>query len=535
MCDQLRFDYLGCTGHPTIKTPNIDALAADGVRFSQAYVQSTICGPSRMSAYTGRYVRSHGATTNESPLRVGEPTLGDHLNGLGVDAVLIGKTHMVADLAGMARLGLSTSSLIGVRTSECGFLPYVRDDGLHPDPIGDEPDYFAFLRQNGLEADNPWESWANAAEDDDGSIVSGWFMRHAGKPARVPAHLSESSYITDRTLDFMKQADKDRPWVAHVSYIKPHWPYIAPAPYHNMYDSDDVVDPQRSDSERDDGHPVYQSFRNERYSKAFSRDEVRETVIPTYMGLISQIDDEMGRIVAHLKASDQYDNTMIIFTSDHGDYLGDHWLGEKQMFHDPSVRIPLIIRDPRKEADVTRSTVCDDLVEMIDIAPTLIECYGGEVDHNTLEGRSLLPLLRRLSPAWRNHVFSEYHYTDDRAMWELGHEPRDCIIRMVADREWKLVQFESAEPILFHKAADPNELVNRAKDPDCQTKLTELMDALFVWARNPANNICVSEQSMRDAAQVNSLFDCNARHGYLMGYWDEAELAEEEKKFPTKE
>jgi arylsulfatase A-like enzyme len=94
MCDQLRFDYLGCTGHPTIKTPNIDALAARGVRFDRTYVQSPICGPSRMSSYTGRYVRSHGATWNGTPLRVGEMTLGDHLRPLGVRTVLCGKTHM---------------------------------------------------------------------------------------------------------------------------------------------------------------------------------------------------------------------------------------------------------------------------------------------------------------------------------------------------------------------------------------------------------------------------------------------------------
>src|SRR5688572_16056997 len=97
MCDQLRGDYLSCAGHPYLKTPNIDRLAARGVRFDHAYVQSTICGPSRMSAYTGRYVRTHGSTWNGVPLKVGEPTLGDHLRELGVRCVLAGKTHMKAD------------------------------------------------------------------------------------------------------------------------------------------------------------------------------------------------------------------------------------------------------------------------------------------------------------------------------------------------------------------------------------------------------------------------------------------------------
>ena len=132
MCDQLRYDYLGCTGHPVLKTPNIDAMARRGVLFSNAYVQSPICGPSRMSFYTGRYMRSHGSHWNGWPLRVGEPTLGDHLKKIGVRNVLVGKTHMAPDLEGLKNLGIPQDSIIGVHVSECGFEPYERDDGLHP-------------------------------------------------------------------------------------------------------------------------------------------------------------------------------------------------------------------------------------------------------------------------------------------------------------------------------------------------------------------------------------------------------------------
>ena len=151
MCDQLRHDYLGCAGHPTLKTPNIDALAKRGVRFSNAYVQSPICGPSRMSFYTGRYMRSHGSHWNGWPLRVGEPTLGDHLKKIGVRNVLVGKTHMTPDLEGLKALGIAPDSMIGVHVSECGFEPYERDDGLHPDSRP-RPRYDAYLRRRGYDA-----------------------------------------------------------------------------------------------------------------------------------------------------------------------------------------------------------------------------------------------------------------------------------------------------------------------------------------------------------------------------------------------
>ena len=226
MCDQLRWDYLSCYGHPHLHTPHIDALAARGVRFDQAFVQSPVCGPSRMSAYTGRYVHAHGASWNFVPLKAGEMTIGDHLRPLGVQSVLIGKTHMRADLAGMARLGIDPSSQIGRRISECGFDAFERDDGLHPwsghDP---DPTYNAWLRQHGFTGENPWEEWANMAEDDDGTLLSGWFLKYSDRPARIPDAFSETPYLTGRAMDLIDQAaaDPDRqPFVAHVSYIKPH-------------------------------------------------------------------------------------------------------------------------------------------------------------------------------------------------------------------------------------------------------------------------------------------------------------------------
>ena len=152
MADQLRADYLSCAGHPNLETPHLDALAARGVQFTRAYTQSPICGPSRMSFYTGRYMFTHGSNWNNVPLKLGELTLGDYMRPLGLRTVLIGKTHFKADVTEMARLGLDPKSPDGVLMSQCGFEPFERDDGLHTH-VGYNPNlaYNVWLRDRGYD------------------------------------------------------------------------------------------------------------------------------------------------------------------------------------------------------------------------------------------------------------------------------------------------------------------------------------------------------------------------------------------------
>ena len=195
MCDQLRWDYLSCTGHPFLKTPNIDRLASMGVRFDRAYVQSPVCGPSRACYYTGRTAFSHGATWNFVPLPIGELTIGDYLAPKGVRVAVAGKTHFRTDVDGMARLGLTRDTEIGLKISEGGFEPWERDDGEHPDPIVSPTlPYNAYLRAHGYEGANPWNEFANAAEGPNGEILSGWQMRNSHLPARVKEEHSETAF-----------------------------------------------------------------------------------------------------------------------------------------------------------------------------------------------------------------------------------------------------------------------------------------------------------------------------------------------------
>ena len=506
MYDQLRSDYLGCAGHPHLATPHFDRVAAGGVRFTNAYVQSPICGASRMSFYTGRYVGSHGASWNGFPLRVGELTLGDHLRAAGMDCWLLGKTHFKPDAHGMARLGIDAASSVGARQAQCGFDPWVRDDGLWgegPDgPYDPKPSpYNDYLRAQGYGGPNPWASRANAGVRD-GAIASGWMMENATLPANIREEHSETSWLTSEAIRFTDHMEgAATPWCAHVSFIKPHWPYIAPAPYNDMFGPNHVPAPRRHPVERDDPHPVYGAYMDNRIAAAFQDDAARQGVIRAYMGLVKQCDDQLGRLLDHLEAAGRMADTMIVLTSDHGDYLGDHWLGEKDLFHEPSVKVPLIVRDPRPEADAARGTTCDALVEAIDLAPTFVEVAGGTVPDHILEGRSLLPWLRGETPVWRSFVVSEFDYSPTPQCETLGLAPHEARLFMVFDGRFKLTHAEGGfRPMLFDLHEDPDEFHDLAKGEipaEVGAEIERLYGHLAEWGRRPSQRVTMSEGDIR--------------------------------------
>ena len=499
MYDQLRFDYLSCAGHPYLETTNFDRVAAQGVRFSNAYAQSPVCGGSRMCFYTGRYASSHGAHWNGFPLRVGEYTLGDHLRREGMGCWLIGKTHMKADVDGMKRLGLSPDSLIGARQAECGFDAWVRDDGLWgsgPDGFYDEKrsPYNEYLKSKGYVSENPWADFANAGVDKN-EIASGWILTNADKPANILEKDSETPWLTTRAIDFMEA--QAGPWLAHVSYIKPHWPYIVPAPYHDMYKKNQILPVIRDLVERDGAHPVYEAYQNNKIATAFQKDDVRSKVIPAYMGLIKQCDDQLGRLLDYLETTGQKNNTMIVLTSDHGDYLGDHWLGEKDLFHEQSVKIPLIVFDPRLEADVTRGTTCDALVESIDLTATFIEAAGGKVPDHIVEGRSLMPWLHGEITPWRKYVISEYDYSATSQAAKLGIAPRDARLFMIFDGRYKMMHAEGGfRPMLFDLKEDPEEYHDLAKGQTHQNEIDRLYVDLGSWGRRLSQRVTKSDEDI---------------------------------------
>ena len=524
MADQLRWDYLGCAGHPHVRTPNIDRLAARGVRFDRAFVQSPVCGGSRMSTYSGRYNLTHGATYNNFPLRIDEKTIGDYLAPQGYRSVLVGKTHFKPDLAAMQRLGIDPGTNPGLPYWQCGFEPYERDDGLHPEVdgklYGPDPAYNRYLRQLGYAGVNPWHEWANSAVGAGGEILSGWAMRNARLPARIPEKHSETAYMTDRAIEFMSKAGEG-PWCLHVSYIKPHWPYLAPAPYHAMYGPEHVLPANRTAAERASPHPVVAAFMRHDESVNFARDEVRTTVIPTYMGLISQFDAHVGRLVAHLEERGEIDNTIIVVTSDHGDYLGDHWLGEKDLFHEEIVRVPLIIVDPRSAAEACRGTVSAALVEAIDLAPTFLDWAGGPPEPERLEGRSLRSLLETgdqtpgsgTREPWRDAVFCDSDFALRHARRHLDLPVDRARGFMVRTARWKYVHFPDFPPQLFDLVADPAEQADLGQSPAQADVRAELKDRLLAWALSRRTRVTVTDSFIESAT------GSARKRGYRFGEW----------------
>ena len=511
MADQLRWDHLGCAGHPTLKTPNLDALAQRGVRFANAFANSGVCGPSRMSFYTGRYPVSHGATWNRVPLSVGELTLGEMLQGAGLTLALAGKTHVMPDHIGLERLHLDAGSELGRLLERGGFDEIDRYDGHH-EP-GAESGYPAFLRAHGYDSADPWTDFVIAGVAPDGEVRSGWFMRNVHLPSRVKEEHSETAYMTDRAIAFVDRMGS-RPWVLHLSYVKPHWPYVAPAPYHAMYTAEQCLPVVRSGAELEGQHPVLAAYRRQEECVSFQRDDCIRTVRPVYQGLISQLDHHLGRLFEHLETRGRLEDTLIVFTADHGDFLGDHWLGEKELFYDTVQKLPFIVVDPRPEADATRGRVETRFVESVDVVPTLLEALGLPVPSHRVEGASLLPLLHgRPADGWRRFVYSELDYSYREARLTLGKTVQQCRAFSLRDERWRYVWWLGEREQLFDLQADPDEMNDLGRDAGSEgvraAMRTQLLDFL---ARRKHRSTVTEAMVERGTAQ-------HKRAGVFFGQW----------------
>jgi arylsulfatase A-like enzyme len=191
------------------------------------------------------------------------------------------------------------------------------------------------------------------------------------------------------------------------------------------------------------------------------------------------------------------DDTMIVLTSDHGDFLGDHWLGEKDLFHEQSVKVPMIIFDPRNSADATRGKTCDALIEAIDLVPTFVDVAGGTIADHILEGQSLVPFLHGKPTKTRAYAISEYDFSATPQAIKLGLEPRDARLFMVFDGRFKMMHAEGGfRPMLFDLQTDPNEIHDLAKGTAHQAEIDRLYGYLARWSRRMSQRVTRSDEDI---------------------------------------
>ena len=478
--DQWRGECLSGLGHPCVKTPHLDALIADGVGFRNHYSVCAPCGPSRTSLLTGMYMQNHRSVMNGTPLDQRHTNIALELNNAGYDPVLFGYTDTSLD---PRHTPPELFSLHGYEGVLPGFTPeclLIRD----LDPWIDDLKAKGYHIPEGRhEIFKPIAGYPNS--DDRGRTFP---------PPVFEADDSMTAFLTRRVTDYL--SGRNEPWFVHVSYLRPHPPFSAPEPYNAMYDPDDVPRPVRASSAEEQArlHPWLASalfsygdwhdpwMQSSMGSEDYDRDVLQ--VRATYYGLITKVDTAIGRLIALLKETGAYDNTLIVFTSDHGELLGDRWLFGKRGFYDEGYYIPLIIRDPSVEADGCRGLIEDKFTESVDVMPTILDWLGLDIPRQC-DGASLLPFCRGARPAhWRTEVHWEYDFRDvgdSRVEQALGIGMDQCTLNVIMDHRYKYVHFTALPPLFFDRRDDPDETRNLAQDPDHAPRMNDYASKLLSW------------------------------------------------------
>lgn len=465
--DQWRGDCLSAVGHPAARTPHLDRLAADGVLFRRHHGQATPCGPARASLHTGLYALNHRSITNGTPLDARHVTLAQLVRRAGGDPVLFGYTDTSVDPrtvpAGDPRLN-------GYE----GIAPGYRVEMPLPEALDAWRDHLA-ARGYGRR-DSVWD----------------WYTAPLGEPAPWKAEDSETAFLADSFLAWLGRQGT-RPWFAHVSFIKPHPPLVAAAPFHAAVDPSEVALPVAGpDAVR---HPWLDLHRRERLGHSWAAlhgrrpDELSEAELrrlrAVYLGLIAEVDHHLGRIVTALAAGGVLDRTLLIFTADHAEMLGEHGMLGKSGFFRSAFHVPLIVR---ASAGVPGRTV-EAFTEHVDLMPTILDLLGMEVPLQC-DGRSLRPFLGGGTPAgWRRATHWEHDFRDVETRHcetALGLAPEECGIAVRLEERWAYVHFAGLPALLFDHANDPAWTRDLIGETELSPVVRELAQGMLGWRMRSA-------------------------------------------------
>ena len=473
--DQLRGDCLGAAGHPLVRTPWLDQLAAEGVLFRRHYAQSAPCGPSRASLYTGMYLCHHRSCINGTPLDARFTNLALEARKAGYRPVLFGYTDTALDPRTLPAGAPELTTYGGVLP---GFDALLHLPSHHRH-------WLAWLAERGYDVtDDPKDIW-RPVENYPGAGGRGPTF----PPPRYPAAECETAYLTDAVIDYVR-AEAATPWFVHLSYHRPHPPFVAPEPYNAMYHPADVPwpPPRAATPEREAAlHPWLAWKLATLPDRYLGSDRNLAQIRATYYGMISQVDDQLGRLFDVLRATGQWARTLVVFCSDHGELLGEHYLLGKHGFFDAAFHVPMILRDPRPAADPGRGRAVDRFTENIDVMATILDALGREVPLQS-DGRSLLPFARGEAPErWRDAAHWEYDFRDPewrRAEIEFGLRQDQCSLAVIRDAHYKYVHFTALPALFFDLEDDPDELVDRAGDPDYLPLVLHYAQQMLSWRMN---------------------------------------------------
>ncbi len=438
--DQQRWDTIGCLGNDRIDTPNIDRLAAEGVAFTHAFAQCPVCTPSRASFLTGMYPGSVRACMNGNDYWAGAaPLLPRLLADAGYDCGLSGKLHLAGAQGRIEPRG---------------------DDGYRVF-------HWSHDSIDRWEEGHEYADWLKGQGHDLGAFNEA--------PETMPPELHQTSWCADRAIDFIRE-ERDGPWMFSVNPFDPHPPFDPPGEYLRRYDPDSLPGPLWRDSDVDAHRPFagVDGFAEPPLPPA---ELGGRRIKAAYYAMIELIDHNVGRLLDALEEAGQRDDTIVIFTSDHGELLGDHGFHTNKgcAFFEASVRVPLILSWPGR---FHGGRVSDALVELIDLAPTLLEHAGVERPPR-MQGTSLNGLLEGTADEHRDRVHCEY-FRDQTLSPHLRPTFEGSYATMIRDRRYKLIVHHNRNTgRLYDLQEDPGEFDNRWDDPRLAGVKAELMLASF--------------------------------------------------------
>jgi arylsulfatase len=447
--DQQRYDTIHALGNEHIRTPNLDRLVAEGVAFTRAYTQSPICTPSRACFLTGRYPSTlHVNRNGNAFFPDSAPLITRTLADVGYDCGLVGKLHLSA-----------ANGRVEVRPDD-GYRVF--EWSHHPQPEDFWPTeqhaYQRWLRECGVDWDEAYGAQA----------VSGWNKQTSYRPG-IAAEYHQTTWCANETIAHIRQ-DRQGPWLMSVNPFDPHPPFDPPPEYLERMDVGSMPLPLFRPEELQ-SQLAFEGIDHQTESPLSPEDYDARRMIAAYYAQIELIDDQVGRLMDALEASGQREDTIVIFTSDHGEMLGDHGLVLKGCrFYEGAVHVPLIISWPGHWRQGLRS---EALVELADIVPTLLQATDLPASED-VQGISLLPILSGEADAHVHHDFvrCEYHDALDRSFASHGN--------MIFDGRHKLVVYHGhAIGELYDLQEDPNEFWNLWDEPEAMQLKHELIVRLF--------------------------------------------------------